>query len=180
MALTAWSSGIVSGPRGDWSYESWYRIPPGYRGVVFYKKDKNFTIVRKTYFSLALYTLVGIRNHNLLFQMRRRLYIHTGGDLNLRSSVPNAWTLTTSPRRQGFEYILLNIHTLFILCPIQVMKRSCHQIRNLWMGIFQFEKQLLNVCVNQGDQMSLWKNRPRCSPTHSMSKLMHILYNVEK
>jgi hypothetical protein len=30
-------------------------------------------------------------------------------------------------------------------------------------------------CGMQGDQMSLLKNRPKCSPIHLMSKLMHNL-----
>jgi hypothetical protein len=28
----------------------------------------------------------------------------------------------------------------------------------------------------QSDQMSLWKNRPRCSPNHFVSKLLHYFY----
>jgi hypothetical protein len=42
-ALAAWSRGIVSAcHRGDWSYGSGDRIPPGYRAVVFiFKKIMN-------------------------------------------------------------------------------------------------------------------------------------------
>jgi hypothetical protein len=29
----------------------------------------------------------------------------------------------------------------------------------------------------QGDQMSLLKNRPKCSPTNFLTKLMHYLYH---
>jgi hypothetical protein len=32
----------------------------------------------------------------------------------------------------------------------------------------------------QGDQMSLWKNRPKYSPTHLLSKTMHNFYRGKK
>jgi hypothetical protein len=33
---------------------------------------------------------------------------------------------------------------------------------------------------NQGDQMSLWKSRPKCSPTHVLSHLLHNYKRGEK
>jgi hypothetical protein len=48
-ALAAWSSGSVSAcHRGDWSYGSLDRIPPGYRVVVFNKKRNGSFIVLKS------------------------------------------------------------------------------------------------------------------------------------
>jgi hypothetical protein len=35
---------------------------------------------------------------------------------------------------------------------------------------------LQSVGIKQGDQMSLWKNRSKCCPTHFLSKLIHNLY----
>jgi hypothetical protein len=45
-ALAAWSSGIVTTcHRGDWSYWSWDRIPPGYNVVVLNRKAAHFMSV---------------------------------------------------------------------------------------------------------------------------------------
>jgi hypothetical protein len=41
-----------------------------------------------------------------------------------------------------------------------------------YYGHKAFDLQL-NVPHVQGDQMSLWKNRPQCSPTHVLLKLLH-------
>jgi hypothetical protein len=54
LALTAWSSGIVSAcHQGDWCYGSWDRIPPGYRVVAFkiIKEDFWATIYEESVFS---------------------------------------------------------------------------------------------------------------------------------
>jgi hypothetical protein len=32
----------------------------------------------------------------------------------------------------------------------------------------------------QGDQMSLWKNRPKCDPTYFLSKFMRSFYRCKK
>jgi hypothetical protein len=34
--------------------------------------------------------------------------------------------------------------------------------------------------VTQGDQMGLWKNRPKCSPPHFLSKLTHYFHRAKR
>jgi hypothetical protein len=60
--LAAGFSGYVSAcHRGDWSYGSWDRIPPGYWLVIFYNKKEFFSLFPKW---SALVTM-----HNLLLQI---------------------------------------------------------------------------------------------------------------
>jgi hypothetical protein len=48
----------------------------------------------------------------------------------------------------------------------QSVFKSGQAISNSWI----ITGGALLVCIMQGDQMSLWKNRPDCSPAHFLSK----------
>jgi hypothetical protein len=115
---------------------------------------------------------------------------------------PNLVTLTSFQRFWG-RYLKWKVSHLHSLRKLQTLgrsinneKRFCFQKRpsfySVWFGELlkprpltinqpcRFDKTRIRRVLGQGDQMSLRKNRPKCSQTHLLSKLMHNFYPGKK
>jgi hypothetical protein len=67
LAAWSWCSGIVSAcRRGDWSFGSWDRIPPGFSGGSF-KKNENITVVLRFDTSMYVWCLQFSQNLSVMF-----------------------------------------------------------------------------------------------------------------